>query len=1157
MRFVITFVLLTVLSARLFAGEITFNFETGDLGGWTATGDAFKSQPTEGDNAKLRNRAAGPEGKYWIGTYENCPKGGTPGTEQSDVPMGTLTSDLFKLEKPWISFLIGGGDKPSKEYVSIQLADGKEIFHATGRNSEVLSRVAFDATKFLGQEIRIVLVDKDSGPWGHLNFDDFKQTGERPNDVPAPPPPDTRANGLSPADAVKAMTVPEGFTVKLVASEPEIHQPIAFCFDERGRMWLLECYEYPRGQPVGKKGKDRILILEDTTGSGKADKITVFYEGLNLATGIEIGYGGVFVGAAPNLLFIPDRNHDDVPDGEPEVLLSGFGRNDTHELLNSFIWGPDGWLYGNHGVFVPSNVQDIKFTACVWRYHPIIKKFEIFAEGGSNQWGLDFDDYGSAFITACVIPHLYHMVPGGLYQRQAGQNSNPYAYGEIVTIADHRHFLGNQWNDTDRRSSDSLGGGHAHDGACIYLGDTYPAEYRNTIFMGNLHGNRINRDLLVRNKSGYIGKHGPDFLLANDKWFRPSGERMGPDGSVYISDWYDKQHCHNNNTDAWDRTNGRVYKVEYKGTKWPGAFDLSKLSVAELCAMQKDRNDWKVRQARRILAEKKPAEAIPLLKEIALHGETQEICLRGLWALYCVGGFDEEIAMEGLKSQHSWVRSWTVRFVGEGLTYKNNSNTMVELLATMAATDPAAEVRSQLASTCQKPKCPNPRFSILQQLALRDEDVDDPIIPFLIWLAWEPEVDGFAIPSSQLNLSRFKPISKAMSSTHKIINTILARNVARRLTAAQNETLLHEAFALYENAETDEMRCNVLDGIQLALKGRHKIVPPKNWENVFALAQKKNDTEELKKLKLIAAYFGDAASLADAQKNAANPKRPLAERIEALKLLCGFKAPGAEKLCFEIIDGKNKEELTREAIRGLGAFSSIENAKGLIERWAKFDVAARVDTLDVLCSRADYASALLDACTANTIARAEIGAAAVRRMRQLNDEALNKKIETAWGRVRDRAPDEIKTQIAKYRAIVNEGTGDAKAGAKIFETTCMPCHSIFGKGNHVGPELTGSGRKDINYLLENIIDPNAVVGAPYYVWSIKKKDGLTLTGIIAEQDDKTVTIKSENDKKEVLQREDISKMTDQQKSMMPEGLPDTLKPQEFRDLIKFLQGDGF
>ena len=353
------------------------------------------------------------------------------------------------------------------------------------------------------------------------------------------------------------------------------------------------------------------------------------------------------------------------------------------------------------------------------------------------------------------------------------------------------------------------------------------------------------------------------------------------------------------------------------------------------------------------------------------------------------------------------------------------------------------------------------------------------------------------------------------------------------------------------------MRESILDGISLGLKGRGKVTPPPNWEKAYAAAQARNDEAELRKLKLLAAQFGDAASLADAMKNAADPKRSLADRIEALKLLASSKAPGAEKLCFALIDEKSPEDLRREAIRGLGSFSSIDNAKGLIERWKNFDVAARVDTLDVLCSRADYASALLDACAANTIARAEVGAAAVRRMRQLNDAALNTKIETAWGRVRDRAPDEIKAQIEKYRAVVQNGKGDAKAGSKIFEKTCMPCHSIFAKGNHVGPELTGSNRKDINYLLENIVDPNAVVGAPYYVWSIKKKDGLMLSGIIAEQDDKTVTLKSENDKREVIQREDISKMTDMKKSMMPEGLPDTLKPQEFRDLIKFLQGDGW
>ena len=212
----------------------------------------------------------------------------------------------------------------------------------------------------------------------------------------------------------------------------------------------------------------------------------------------------------------------------------------------------------------------------------------------------------------------------------------------------------------------------------------------------------------------------------------PSGERMGPDGSVFISDWYDKQHCHSGNPDVWDRSNGRLYKVEYKGTKWQGVFDLSKLSTAELVAMQKDRNDWKVRQARRILTERKATDAIPALKEIALHGETQEICLRGLWALYCVGGFDENFAADALKSEHPWVRSWTVRFIGDSCATMIWSSGWLDLQ--IGAGDKSAEVRSQALSSILKmatqPLLPTQLFS-------NNDDLADANIPLLSWLVFE------------------------------------------------------------------------------------------------------------------------------------------------------------------------------------------------------------------------------------------------------------------------------------------------------------------------------------------------------------------------------------------------------------------------------------
>jgi len=388
--------------------------------------------------------------------------------------------------------------------------------------------------------------------------------------------------GLNPKEAAANMTVPEGFRVQLAAGEPQVHQPIAFTIDHRGRLWVAEAYTYPTRAPEGE-GKDKIIILEDTNSDGTLDSRKVFIEGLNLVSGLEIGFGGVWVGAAPYLLFIPDKDEDDKPDAEPQVLLDGFGYQDTHEVLNSFIWGPDGWLYGCHGVFTHSKVgkpgtldaDRVPMNAGVWRYHPQRHEFEVFAWGSSNPWGVDFNDTGQAFITACVIPHLFHVVQGARFQRQGGNHFNPHFYDDIKTIADHSHFIGNirdhaWWGhepDVPHETS-AAGGGHAHCGAMIYLGDHWPEQYRNHIFFNNIHGNRVNNDLLERKGSGYIGRHGKDFLHANDKWFRGINLKYGPDGGVYLIDWYDKNACHRTNPEVWDRTNGRIYKITYKTPTW-------------------------------------------------------------------------------------------------------------------------------------------------------------------------------------------------------------------------------------------------------------------------------------------------------------------------------------------------------------------------------------------------------------------------------------------------------------------------------------------------------------------------------------------------------------------------------------------------------------
>jgi putative membrane-bound dehydrogenase-like protein len=543
--------------------------------------------------------------------------------------------------------------------------------------------------------------------------------------------PEASTEARKPAETAAAMKVAPEFSVRVYAAEPDVRQPIAIQFDDRGRLWVAEMYSYPTW---AAEGKDRILILEDTDGDGAADKVKVFTDTLNCVTGFALGFGGVWVGSNPNFLFIPDKNGDDVPDGPPQVLLDGFGHQDMHELLNSFTWGPDGWLYGCHGIYTQSNVgkpgapdaERTRVNAAVWRYHPTRHVFEVFAEGSSNPWGVDFNDRGQAFITACVIPHLYHVIQGGRYQRQSGNHFNPYAYADLKTIGDHVHWAGAKWADSrgGKGEHSAAGGGHAHCGALIYLGDSFPKEYRDSIFMNNIHGNRMNRDLLERKGSGYVGKHAADFMLSEDEWFRGLSIRSGPDGAVYVSDWYDRLACHQQKPQ--DRTNGRVYRIQY-GQK-TAKVDLAKLPSDELVKLQLHPNDWHVRTARRLLQERGPDPAVhAALAKILAENPDETRKLRALWALHATGG----AAAEALKSPFEHVRAWAVQLEAE------DGKLPAGLLASLAKDDPSPVVRLYVASALQRVPVEE-RWEALEALVAHAEDAEDHNLPVMIWYAAEP-----------------------------------------------------------------------------------------------------------------------------------------------------------------------------------------------------------------------------------------------------------------------------------------------------------------------------------------------------------------------------------------------------------------------------------
>jgi len=948
------------------------------------------------------------------------------------------------------------------------------------------------------------------------------------------------------------MTVPPGFEVKCFASEPDVVNPIAIDFDHRGRAYVLECLQYPTKAPIGSKGADRIRIYEDTKGDGIADKVTTFAEGLNLATGIAVGHGGVFVGEAPYLLFLQSTKGDDKAD-KRTVLLDGFGYQDTHETLNSFLWGPDGWLYGCHGVFTHSLVgkpgtpkdKRVPLNAGIWRYHPITQKFEVFAEGTSNPWGFDYDENGSGFLTACVIPHLFHIVPTGLYIRQAGQNFNPFAYGQIREICDHVHYFGassHEGNIDPRRLT--VGGGHAHAGCLIYQGGAYPEKWQGRVFMNNIHGSRINTDILKRNGSTYIGSHGEDFLVANDPNFRVIQLRTGPDGSVYMTDFYDPQICHNTDASIWDRTHGRIYKVVYKGTQEPLLGDLSKLSTAELIGLLKSDNSWWWRQALLILQERGDGSKWNLLKDMIEKSHDYRISLRALWALYGTEEFDEEYGAELLRHKDPWVRAWAVRLLGE-LDRKLSSHTMEALRLCMTRED----VRLQIAILCRRLRAYNDTWPILRELFGRD-DVKDPVIPLLAWLALE---SGDQSGKEAEHLSELIQ----MSEDRYLVRDYLLPRVFRKLVSLPAQAVAANIYKELERFTTADACVNSLDGILEGLRGRRVAQPP-SWQMVSAtLRTRFPDRALADRLQEISIHFGEREAIAAMEGKVLDVKRSPAERIKAIQNLELAASPSSVQPLVSASQQDAQPRVRHEAIRALARFDSDAIPSAMLAQWPKLSPEFRPEAVLLLSGRKAWAERLLDAVGNGALKRDDLNENDVRRLLAFKDAALTAKLEKVWGKIRPQTPEKMDQQLRKFRAQLADIPADRVAGRAVFEKNCMICHRLFGKGNDVGPDLTGANRRDPEYLLINIIDPNRVVGKDYYRAVVFDKSGRLHTGLLAENTPQRLVLKSENSKLTVIPRSEIDDFKIEEKSLMPEGLPDTMTEAQFRDLIAYLMEEPF
>jgi len=942
---------------------------------------------------------------------------------------------------------------------------------------------------------------------------------------------------LSPADAIKKMTVPPGFSVELVASEPDIVNPVAMTFDERGRIWIAESLEYPR-RSAGP-GRDRIKILEDTDGDGKADKFTIFAEGLNIPSGIAVGHGGVWVANSPDILFYK-IGPDGKAAGKPEVVVTGFGRDDTHELPNSLTWGPDGWLYGLNGVFNHSHVKqggkEFDFTCALFRIHPQTREFQLFCQGTSNPWGVAWDSEGSAFVSACVIDHLWHLTETGYYQRQGGPYP-PFTW-QLGSIVKHRHQKA------------------AYCGIHYFDSDAYPPEYRDKLYMGNIHGGCINCDELTRDGSTYFAKPRPDFLTANDAWFMPVAQKTGPDGCLYILDWYDRYHCYqdaNRDPAGIDRLRGRLYRVYYKDTPRAPKFDLTNETDEQLIQRLHSPNVFFRDMAQRLLCERKKPETRSKLEKLVLdESAPRKARMVALWSLIGAGSLDPAFHERLLSHTDAGYRAWGVRAAGN--IGKVEATIRAKVLR--LAHDSSPDVLLQVAIAARKIEGADPISTLLEVLAACGEDK---LIPAIVWQNLHPLLEENA--DRFLHIVAEKDLSKAPRLA-QMMPRVVERILGRRKT--EPGLVLALFRMLSEGKSADYKAAGQCLGV-LAVKLQTGEI---NGEQATALRERFGP-----KLRALLAQDPasplrlDAALLAVSLKELMGrevvrqccqaKEQPESVRLRALEALIAVKDDSVPDTAAVILADRKGESLAfrGQVLAALGKLDDKQVSAIVLAAYDRMEPDLQPKAIELLTQRPAWGKPLIEAIAAKKIASAALNINQVRKLLASKDVELVKQVKALWGTVREGRNPEREKVVKDMAAFLRQSRGDAKAGALVFKNLCGQCHKIHGEGFDVGPDLTGNGRASFEQLLSNVFDPSLVIGAAYQATTVQTTKGRTLTGLVVEDNARRVVLKLQGGKLETIPRSEIDEMSVSPVSLMPEGIEKQLKPKEIADLFDFLTLD--
>ncbi len=954
---------------------------------------------------------------------------------------------------------------------------------------------------------------------------------------------------------LQSFQVAEGFEVNLFAADPLLAKPIQMNWDPQGRLWVATSETYPQIKP-GEPANDKIIVLEDRNRDGLADKTTVFAEGLLIPTGVAPGDGGAYVAGSTDLLHLRDTNGDGRADQE-RVVLSGFGTEDTHHILHTFRWGVDGRLYFNQSIYIHSHIETPHGVqrlggGGIWRLQPETLGLDVLVKGFVNPWGFHFNRYGAQFATDGAYGEgINYLFPGATYVSSPGA----------------------------RRIIKGLNpGSPKHCGLELVSGRHFPDDWQGNAITADFRGHRVCRFVLSEDGSGYASREQVELIKSNHVAFRPVDIKMGPDGALYIADWYNPiiQHGEVDFRDQRrDRTHGRIWRVSYKNRPLVTPPRLVGVPTSEVLETLKLPEDWTRHQARRVLQER-GSEILPHLQEFVAQLDRTDPAydlhrLEALWVYQSLRQIEPRLVSSLSRSHDHNVRAAAARVLGD---WQSGMVRSQELLARLVNDE---HPRVRLEAVTALGASAEPRAVELAMRAL-----DQPLDRFLDYALWntarslesiwipalrqgELSFDGrqthlvFALesvgsPAVVLPLMQLLQQGDVPPEQQAgILSLVAALGAAREL-----QTVLDLAL---DDARPAGTRTRIFEA--LAEAGlRRGVKPSGNLSKVLPLLE---NTQSDESLRAAVARACGAWKLSPALEPlaglAASPETSLPVRQAALDSLRLLNPTRAEVVCQNLIDdSKSSSSFRALAIVTLAdlrpAAAATRAAEILSSGELKEDDAAQVFQA-FLTTKGGPAA--LEQALGSFRLPADTAKLGLRLTRSTGrpQESLIAALTTAGnitsGPV-ELSPEEMKAMISDVLT-----TGDAARGEAVFrrkDQLCFQCHAIGGAGGRVGPDLVSLGASaPVDYLIESLLLPNKAVKENYHSLVVSTDEGRIYTGIKIRQTDRELVLRDAEDRELVIPLGSI----DQQApgtSLMPAGLSDNLTRTELVDLVRFLSELG-